>query len=178
VRLPFKSVVYIFKDETEPPASQGADVFETNLTRGGSPWRPRLTMDTLSAALAAELGARVTDSAEVREVIGGEYNYTEEESQGARLFVQGTVQEATWIRSLNGGGSYRLKMVLSGFLARKAPPGLMGFWGKNVEVEEPHSGRPGDDLARMVRKAMSDAAEDMGKALQKGPAAEALAQGG
>jgi hypothetical protein len=103
-RLPFRAVVWVFKDETpdvpgglSAPQKDGPRVIWSNLTRSASPWRPRLTMDYLSSAMAAEIQARLMQTADV--VAGDSYGFypiVEEEAKGARLFVEGTVQQASW----------------------------------------------------------------------------------
>jgi hypothetical protein len=57
-RHPFNAVVWLFKDESpESPAfatdspDGGDQVFNSSLTRDGSAWRPRLSMEKLRAAL-------------------------------------------------------------------------------------------------------------------------------
>jgi hypothetical protein len=84
-------VVWVFKDESPEAEAflthsldDGTKEFNSSLTRGGSAWRPQLGVDKLSAALAAEIQAKVTESAEVREDAGGT---VAAESQGCRLFV-------------------------------------------------------------------------------------------
>jgi len=183
-RLPIRAVVWLFKDETpDAPASRSASpwdsspVFQSNLTRGGSLWRPRLTMDFLSSPMGAALEAQLTESAAVVEPSAGSYPIIEEESKGARLFVEGTVQEASWTHSRSNGGSYRLKVALSATLVRTNAPDLQRFWTKTVELEQPHRGRPAQELAAAVRKAFGGAVEELGKALEQEPAAQALAQG-
>jgi hypothetical protein len=131
-------------------------------------------MKLLSEALAGEMQARLIRSVEVVEgdsVIG-------EEAKGTRLLVSGTVEEACWSRSRSGGGSYRLKVALSAAVVRRNAPNLQGFWTKTVEIDEPHRGRAAQDMAAMLAKAFGGAAEELGKALEKQPAAEALAQAG
>lgn len=118
------------------------------------------------------------ESAEVVEGGNGYLPIQEQESRGARLFVEGAVQEASWIHPRSGGGSYRLKVELSATLVRADAPDLQGFWKKTVEVEEAHGGRPGQDLARVMRKAFGEAVEGLGKALEKEPAGQVWAQAG
>jgi hypothetical protein len=124
-------------------------------------------MDLLSAALASELQARLAQSARVVEDTTGAHATREEESHGARLFVAGTMQEASWTRPRSGIGSYRLKVALSATLARTNAPDLLGFWTKTVELEQPRRGWPAQELAGMVRKAFSGAVEELAQALAK-----------
>jgi hypothetical protein len=168
-------VVWVFKDET--PDSKGPPDLEINLAKDGSRWRPRLSMESLSQALAGEIEARLTDSADVVLDTIGDYP-SSELPEGTRLFVAGTVEQAVWTHTRKDNGSYRLKLALWATLVRPRSHNLQGFWTKTVEVEEPHRGKPKDDLERAVHKAFSAAVDDLSKALEKGPAAEALAQDG
>jgi hypothetical protein len=123
-------------------------------------------MDGLSSLLAAELKASLAQSADVAKPVSGRDIIGDEKSRGVRLFVNGTVQEASWIRSRSGGGSYRLKVSLSAALAKSDAPDLQEFWAKTIELEAPHRGRPTDDMLGLARKVLDGAVEDMGKALK------------
>jgi hypothetical protein len=65
-------------------------------------------------------------------------------------------------------------MALSATLVRTNAPSLKGFWTKNIEFAEPQRGRPLEDVPEVLRQEFGRAAEYLGQALAKGPAAEAL----
>ena len=91
------------------------------------------------------------------------------EESGTQLFLEGSVEEASWTRSRSEGGSYRLKLTLNATFAPKQGPVLQGFWTKTLEVEEPQQELPADDLARVLSQAFSGAVDDLGQALPKEP---------
>lgn len=181
-RLPFRAVVWVFKDDTpDSPGGRslsqkdGSPLIWSCLTRSESPWRPRLTMEFLSSAMAAEVRARLMQTADVKEGGNGFYPIVDEEAKGARLFVEGTVQKATWTRSRVGGGIYRLTIDLSATVVRTDAPNLERFWTKTVDVIDPQIGHPMESMTWVLRGAFVNAVADLGEALAKGPAAEALA---
>jgi len=92
---------------------------------------------------------------------------------GTSLFLEGTVEEASWIRSSSGQGSYRLKIALSATLARNQAPTLQGFWTKTVYLEEPQRLLPADDMAGVLAQAYGGAVEELGQALAKEQTSEA-----
>ena len=161
-RLPIKAVVWQFNDQT--PAS--AD----SLTKTGSAWRAPLYMDFLSSALATDLEARLVESARV-EVNSSDQLILAE--HGTSLYLEGTVEEASWTRSASGQGSYRLKIALSATLARNQAPTLQGFWTKTVYLEEPQRLLPADDMAGVLAQAYGGAVEELGQALAKEQTSEA-----
>jgi hypothetical protein len=176
-RHPFNAVVWVFKDESpEAPAfaihspEDGSAVYNFSLTRGGSAWRPQLSMERLSAALAAEIQAKVTETAEVREDAGGT---VEAEAQGTKLFVEGTVQEASWKRTKSGGGTFHLKIDLAATVARPNASDLH-FWNRTVEIDVPHLQHAGPELAAALRSAFDDAVDSLGQELDEEQQAEAL----
>ncbi|MCX5796799.1 MAG: hypothetical protein NTY77_14990 [Elusimicrobia bacterium] len=180
-RLPIRAVVWLIKEQPpEPPTGRPATdaPMETSLTKNGSLWRPQLTMQVLSRALAAEIEARVAENAEVVECSYNNCPIVAEEQAGARLFVEGTVVEAVASRSRGGNQVYRLKIDLSATLVRQRQPNLQSYWTKTVEVEQGRAGRPAKDLAELMRKAFAPAADELARALEQSPAAEALAQAG
>jgi single-stranded DNA-binding protein len=123
-------------------------------------------MERLSAALASELQARLAETAEVGEEVEGARNIQERKSQGARLFVEGTVQQAAWTRPDSGGGDYRIQIELSATLAKEDGTDIQDFWTKTVELEEPHRGWPAQELAWAVHKGFSEAVDELGKKVE------------
>jgi hypothetical protein len=179
-RLPIRAVVWLLKDQTTraPIGQPAADApKETSLTKEESSWRPQLTMQVLSDALAAEIKARVAQDAEVVECRYDNCPIIAEEQAGFRLLVEGTVVEAVSRRPRNGSEVYRLKLELSATVVRQRAQNLNDYWTKTVEVEQSRAGRPAKDLAELMRKAFVPAADELARALKGAPAAEALAQG-
>lgn len=166
-RLPLKAVVWAFKDATpDRPASRetapdGSTVFQFNLTRGGSNWRPELDMRLLGRVFAQELQAQLVESAEMVDPAGGSLPMVEEERKGARLFVEGTVEEAVWLRPRAGAGSYRLMATFRATLTSPSAPSIEGFWTKIVVIEAPRRGYPSQDLAALLHQAFSQAVADL-----------------
>ncbi|MCX5796802.1 MAG: hypothetical protein NTY77_15010 [Elusimicrobia bacterium] len=133
-------MVWQFKEQPpEPPTGRPAPdaPTQTSLTKNGPLWRPQLTMQVLSRALAAEIEARVAETAEVVECGSNNCPIIAEEAKGTLLFVEGTVQEAVASRSRNGGEVYRLKIDLSATVVRLRQPSLQSL------LDQERGGRAG-----------------------------------
>lgn len=183
--LPFKALVWRLEDKTpDTPGKRtisdldGKVILQTNLTRGGSAWRSPLSMMGLSKALAAEVRAKLADTVLVSDEPSWAHSSFEYEAQGARLFIAGEVDEASWTRTWTTPGSYKLKVRFSASLTQPAAPAIEGFWKKELEAEVKHEGWPSEDLDAALAKIIPVAVDDLAKAMTKEPVATAAMASG